>query len=134
MPKFSKKSKLNLSSCRTELIFLFESVVKIYDCSIFDGHRNKEAQNAYFNSGNSEERWPDSKHNETPSSAVDAGPYINGGIPWQDHQQFSHFAGFVLGMAHILQIPLIWGGDWNSNHDLNDQKFNDLCHFELTGE
>ena len=24
-----------------------------------------------------------------------------------------------------------WGGDWDKDFDLDDQTFNDLCHFEL---
>ena len=39
-------------------------------------------------------------------------------------------AGLVLGIAAVFGIKIRWGGDWDSDNDLNDQKFMDLAHFE----
>ena len=40
----------------------------------------------------------------------------------------------MLGTARGLFIPLRWGGDWDMDHNFKDQKFDDLCHFELYGD
>ena len=69
-----------------------------------------------------------SHHNSDPSRAVDVAPYP---IDWNDTERFGRFAGFVLGMAAAMGIPLRWGGDWDRDNDTHDQKFNDLVHFEL---
>ena len=34
-------------------------------------------------------------------------------------------------VAQDLDIPIRWGGDWDSDNNLNDQNFMDLVHFEL---
>jgi hypothetical protein len=60
--------------------------------------------------------------------AVDVAPYP---IDWEDTKRFYHFAGFVQATAKQLNIPIIWGGDWNNNNNFKDQTFNDLVHFEL---
>ena len=41
------------------------------------------------------------------------------------------FAGFVLGVAHEMGIPIRWGGDWNGNWDTADNNFDDFWHFEI---
>jgi peptidoglycan L-alanyl-D-glutamate endopeptidase CwlK len=48
-------------------------------------------------------------------------------------QRWFKFGGFVLGMAQKMDIPLIWGGDWDGDHQMSDQRFDDLPHFELMG-
>jgi hypothetical protein len=30
-----------------------------------------------------------------------------------------------------MDIPLRWGGDWDSDTEVNDNGFDDLVHFEL---
>jgi len=91
-----------------------------------------------------------SKHNESPSKAVDSAPWFpDRKIPWpqtpkdwndpvqrnkyvKDLNQFYHYAGFVEGMAASMGYSdrLRWGGDWDRDHDISDQTFNDLVHFE----
>jgi peptidoglycan L-alanyl-D-glutamate endopeptidase CwlK len=101
------------------------------DCSIIDGHRNRERQNRFYREGRSKVQWPDGKHNKAPSEAIDAGSYIPGkGISWNANQ-CCFFAGMVKAKALELGIKIRWGGDWDSDNDVNDQKFNDLVHFEL---
>ena len=51
---------------------------------------------------------------------------------WNDIDRFIYFAGHVKGLAYALDIGLRWGGDWNMNNDLLDEKsLIDLGHFEL---
>ncbi len=60
--------------------------------------------------------------------AVDIAPYP---IDWKDHKRFYYLAGIVKGVASQMGIKVRWGGDWDSDNDLNDQSFMDLGHFEI---
>lgn len=131
MPYFSSASKERLVTCHPELIKLFEIVVGLYDCAILCGHRNKEEQDKAYQMGFSQVQWPNGKHNSLPSRAVDVAPCLNGKPEMKDREQITHFAGVVLGIANMIGVKLRWGGDWDSDHDLADNKFDDLFHFEL---
>jgi len=128
MPHYSKQSKQKLETCDPELRDIFNTVIKVFDNSILCGHRLREEQDAAFESNNSEVQWPNSKHNINPSQAIDAAPYP---IEWDNIRRFTLFAGFVLGIAHMKGIKIRWGGDWDGDTKMKDQKFNDLVHFEL---
>ena len=128
MPKFGKLSKSRLFTCDRDLILVFDIVIQTFDCSILCGHRNKDDQGKAFLEGVSKVKWPKSKHNSIPSKAVDAAPYP---LNWKDEERIVYFAGFVMGVANGLGVELKWGGDWNKNWKTEDEKFRDLCHFEL---
>ena len=128
MPRFGRTSRRRLKTCDEDLIFLFEEVVKYFDCAVLEGHRGKKLQNKYFKEGKSKLKFPDGNHNKKPSTAIDVVPYP---IDWGDRERMSYFAGYVKGIAMMLGIPIRWGGDWNSNNDLKDNNFDDLPHFEL---
>jgi len=36
-----------------------------------------------------------------------------------------------MGTAQSLGYPLRWGGDWDGDTETNDNRFDDLVHFEL---
>jgi hypothetical protein len=42
-----------------------------------------------------------------------------------------YWNGVVLGVAHMLGIPIRQGVDWNGNRKIDDQSFDDLPHQEL---
>lgn len=128
MPHFSKISLKRLETTDEKLQKLFLTVVQTYDCTIVCGFRPKEEQEAAFKAGNSKLRWPNSKHNTYPSKAIDVVPYPK---LWASTKQFYHFAGYVLKTAETLGIKVRWGGDWDSDKDLEDQSFMDLAHWEL---
>jgi len=140
---YSTRSKTHLATCHPALVRLFEFVLGTYDHVIIEGHRGKEAQNAAFDAGRSKLRWPDGKHNRSPSIAVDAAPYdsVVKGVNWDTNhrtaagmaniKRFYHFAGIVQGIGYAMGIPIRWGGDWNTNTEFGDQTFDDLVHFEL---
>lgn len=121
MPQFSKRSMEKLNTCDAKLIQLFSEVVRHYDCTILEGHRNKEDQNKYFLEGKSKFRWPNSKHNRFPSYSVDAIFYPFSEYSWNDREKFMEFRGFVYGIASQLGIILNKTIEW------------DLPHFELRG-
>ena len=128
MPKFSNRSKERLATCHADLQKLFNIVIKTYDCSILEGHRSHARQEELYAQGKSKLRAGLSKHNTSPSRAVDVAPYP---INWNDRNRFYHFVGYVKGIADHLGIPIRCGADWDGDHDLKDQTFFDLPHFEL---
>jgi len=127
MPKFSERSMSRLSECHPDLIRLFKTVVEEFDCTIIEGHRGEDKQNEMVELGRSQLRWPLSNHNGKPSNAVDVAPYP---VDWEDRERFLMFGGYVLGIAKGLEVKLRWGGDWNQDTQVKDNKFDDLPHFE----
>ena len=128
MPRFGKRSRSRLSTCDDRLQDLFKEVVKHFDCSVIQGHRGKADQNKAFDEGRSKLRYPDGNHNATPSKAVDVAPYP---IDWSDRDRFHYFSGFVLGIASQMGLKIRWGGDWDRDTQVKDNKFDDLPHFEI---
>jgi len=134
MPNFSKSSKSKLESCDPELQILFNYVIKYFDCKVIYGYRTKKAQNAAFAGGFSKVKYPNSKHNKTPSQAVDVIPYP---IQWKNIDRMRYFIGFVKGIARMLkdygamEKEIITGIDWDNDTVLTDQRFNDFPHFQI---
>lgn len=128
MPYFSDRSLRQLDTCDQRLQRLFHEVIKTVDCTILEGYRDKEKQERAFLNGKSKVHYPNSRHNQRPSMAVDVAPYP---IDWQDIRRFYYFGGYVVAIANRLQIPIRWGGDWDGDFHVKDQNFNDLPHFEL---
>ena len=128
MPRFSTRSKSRLHTCDERLVDLFNEVVKKFDCTIIEGHRGKKAQDEAFNKGNSKVKFPNGKHNQSPSVAVDVAPYP---IDWSDRDRFHYFSGYVLGIASQMGLKIRWGGDWDMDTKTKDNKFDDLVHFEI---
>ena len=97
-----------------------------HDITILCGSRNKEEQDAAYAAGNSKLKYPNSKHNKTPSLAVDVAPYP---IDWKDIAAFKELGALVKSVWSTMSITekagyqLSWGGDW--------EKFKDMPHFEL---
>ena len=128
MPKFGKTSLKKLATCDKRLQEVFNEVIKTVDCSVLEGHRDKDRQNMLYKEGKTKLTFPKGRHNSSPSNAVDVVPYP---VDWGDRERFHLFAGFVLGIAKGMDINLRWGGDWNRNWQVDDNKFDDFPHFEL---
>lgn len=134
MPKFSKASAEKLRTCSPELQILFNCVIKYFDCTIICGERGKEAQNRAYVDGFSTVKYPNSKHNSSPSKAVDVVPYP---VEWMNTDRMRYFIGFVKGIAKILkeyglmEKEIITGIDWDNDTDLSDTRFKDFPHFEV---
>ncbi len=124
---YSKRSEENLVQCHQDLQVVFREVIKHRDCSIICGHRDEADQNAAFDRGHSQLKYPRSKHNKTPSLGIDVIPYPFSG--WRDTVAFKEFGNFVLGIATMLKSygaienELTWGGNWKT--------FRDLPHYQL---
>lgn len=134
MPKFSKSSFSKLTTCHKDLQVLFFEVIKSFDCTILEGYRNQEDQEAAFAAGNSKLHYPHGKHNNQPSLAVDVAPYP---LDWKNISRFYWFAGYVMGIAQRLKDEgkishaIRYGGDWDNDMEIEEDKFTDLVHFEL---
>lgn len=128
MPNYSNTSKNRLATTDKRLQEVFNEVIKHFNCTIVTGHRSEVEQTIHYNAGRSKVEFPNSKHNSSPSRAVDAAPYP---IDWSDRERFTLFAGYVLGIAASRGIKLRWGGDWDKDTQVNDNSFDDLLHFEL---
>jgi hypothetical protein len=128
MPSFGKRSKENLKLCDVRLQDILMEAIKYYDFAVICGHRGEEEQNKAFHEGRSKLKFPQSKHNQNPSKAVDVVPYP---INWNDESRFFYLAGLIKGIASSMGHVIRWGGDWDGDGDFNDQSFIDLPHFEL---
>lgn len=126
MPKFSRRSSINLLTCHKDIQTLFNEVIKTIDCTVIYGFRGKEKQNLLFHAGKSRLRYPNSKHNRSPSYAADVAPYP---VDWDNLDRFRDFAKHVFSVAKRLKEEekishgFVWGGDWKS--------FPDFAHWEL---
>lgn len=157
MGVYSDRSRKRLATCCDELQLVMYSIIARHDHTILRGASDKLEQNQLFTQGRSKLQYPQSKHCIGPeagrdrSDAVDAAPWIKGvGIPWPPALpadgvittaflmnyskrlgQFYVFAGYVLEAAYRLNVQLRWGGDWDRDDNLMDQRFDDLVHFEV---
>ena len=98
------------------------------DISILSGYRGQVEQTEIYNGGFSKTPWPQSKHNNDPSHAVDIAPYP---VDWDDTDRFIYVAGMVIYCARYHNIKLRWGGDWSMDDMRTVHSFKDLGHFEL---
>jgi hypothetical protein len=108
--------------------------IQLYDFSVIQGHRTKEQHAEYIKTGATKVSYENSKHSFNPSRAIDIAPYPipkDWGKEWIDRVKFYELAAIVKGIAAKKGVPIRWGGDWDSDGDYSDQKFNDLVHFEL---
>ena len=147
---YSKNSQAAFDSCHPKLqqILLYIKDVLGIDHSVLEGHRPEERQNALFYATPpaTHVKWPDSKHNATPSNAVDVVPYVRyknryGGIHWHDkdpkikelyYREMVRFATIFQMVAKLkFGVEVRWGGDWDKDWSVMDNKFNDYPHQEL---
>jgi len=133
MPVFGKTSKSRLYTCHPDLIMIAEESIKYFDFSVLVGHRTKERQNELFAGGYSKVKWPNSRHNSSPSLAFDLAPWP---IPrdWDtrhSRKRFNFLAGQIFGTAQRYGIKLRWGGDWKRSDLTIENSWDDLAHFEL---
>jgi peptidoglycan L-alanyl-D-glutamate endopeptidase CwlK len=134
MPIFGKTSRERLETCHPDIQEVLNEAIKHYDFVVVCGHRNKEEQDKAYAQGLSKARWPDSKHNTFPSMAVDVAPYdaSKRAIDWNDRTAFARLAGFIQGLAAAKGIKLRYGGDWDGDGIMEEEKFRDLPHLEIS--
>lgn len=142
MPAFGRRSRERLATLHPRLkgvlIAVMESATDARDddFSVLTGRRGRAEQTEAVATGHSRAPWPESAHNcpipgdgpkdEWPedtgglSRAADLAPWP---IVWEDVGRFQHLAGRVMQQAAMMDVRLVWGGDFRS--------FKDWGHFEL---
>jgi peptidoglycan L-alanyl-D-glutamate endopeptidase CwlK len=128
MYKFSKKSQEQLDTCCDALRVLCNEIIEVYDITVIQGYRSNEEQDKLFNDGFSKVKGGQSKHNTSPSKAVDIAPYP---IDWHDRDRYFYLAGIAFKIAQEYGFKIRWGGDWKGEKDFASNGFNDLGHFEM---
>ena len=128
MYRFGPHSTSQIATIRPELQKICRVAIQWLNISVLDGYRNERDQNLAYSKGHSTKKWPDSLHNIYPSPAVDLALWP---INWEDLERFSFFAGQIIAIARDLRIPVIWGGDWDSDTFVKEHSFIDRPHFQL---
>ena len=119
MFKYGKRSKQRLETCDPRLQEIMNEAIKVMDISILCGHRGEEEQDKAFDEGRSQLEFPKSKHNKSPSLAVDAAPYP---IEWSNIGRFDRMCGIIEGIALMKGIKIRLGRDFS---------FKDYPHIEF---
>ena len=126
--RYSQRSLSRLQTCHPDLQLLMVEALADPECpcdmSVLCGYRGEEEQNAAYASGASKLKYPQSRHNQTPSLAVDVAPYINGAVSW-DWEHYYPLAEHIKATWQRLEQrelttghhSLSWGGDWRSFKD-----------------
>jgi peptidoglycan L-alanyl-D-glutamate endopeptidase CwlK len=132
MRKWGRRSRDVYDELDARLQIVLDRVLEeVADISLITGFRGQTEQNGMYLSGNSKLPWPRSKHNKKPSLAVDYQPYP---MPQRTEKlwaSLAYIAGHMIRIGMEEGVALRWGGDWNGDGDLTDQKFDDLFHVEI---
>lgn len=124
MYKFGKRSRERLIGVDPRLVKVLNELIKIMDVTIIEGVRSKERQEQLLAQGKTKTKY--SKH--ITGKAVDLAPYP---INWEDREMFHYMGGMLRGIGQSMGLKIRWGGDWDSDGDINDNKFDDLVHVEI---
>lgn len=128
MPTFSLDSEKQLATCDPRLQKVLRTAILFVDFKVLEGHRDKASQEKAYREGKSQVRWPNGKHNSLPSKAVDIAPWP---IDWSDTERFVAVCNFIRGIAAGMGVTLRWGGDWDSDWNVKEERFRDYGHLEL---
>ena len=158
--KFGTDSLKQYNTLHRDLQIILDWGIKYsrVDFSIIEGHRPVEKQFEYFKkgrtlnhiNGNWEVTSPKAvitnvdgtnikgKHNYNPSFAVDVTAYVKDKpeLKWDSHH-LTYIGATLIAAAEflyeegIITHKLRWGGDWDMDGDLADNKLYDRPHVEL---
>lgn len=107
---YSKLSLKRISECHPDLQKIAMELIKEMDVTVLCGYRNKEDQNTAFRLGNSRLQYPKSKHNKTPSLAIDIVPFP---IQWKNLEPYKEMRGRIDKIAKRLGIKIRFiSWDW----------------------
>lgn len=135
--KYSEQSLLVFNTLHEDLQTLFSYLLDFRDHALIEGHRSEARQNELFFLKRTKVKFPHSRHNSSPSMAVDVLPWPFEEKEWEDRDKWHYFAGYVKGVAdQLFELGLVdhklrWGGDWDKDFETSDNEFDDFPHFEL---
>lgn len=129
---FGPSSERALATCHPDVVKVLRMAILYVDFTVLEGHRGEQAQNEAYAHGDSKLKYPCGNHNAIPSDAADVAPYP---VDWSNavnaRDRFVYLAGIIMTCAAILNVPMRWGGDWDSDQDMRDEgSFRDFPHFE----
>lgn len=118
--QFGTKSLERLATVHPDLQRLFKEAItnSPYDFSITEGIRTLERQKELFAAKKS--TTLNSRH--LTGKALDISVIVDGKVTW-DIQAYKVVAEHIKSVAKLMNIAIVWGGDWKS--------FVDGPHFEL---
>ena len=135
---FSAASQARLALAHPELQRLMNLARDQIAFEVDDSQRGRAAQEKAFNEHKSNAHFGQSAHNWSPSIAVDIHPVP---LDWNNTKSFIALhdvigdfdpaTGRGRGLALQLKIPIRWGGDWDFDGNMANQKLHDLPHYEL---
>lgn len=136
---FGNASESRLATVDPELAAVPRLVLSwgIFDLTIVWGFRSDAEQMQAFLSGNSKKKTGSyhqvTKNGEPNAQAFDFAPWCelyNGemGIPWQDTHAFAVLGGLMIAAGEILEVPIVYGGDWDMDGLTTDQSLMDWGH------
>lgn len=111
-----------LKECDPRLVKLIMRVDELYPCHVICGHRGEADQNKAFAEKKSKLKFPNSKHNSTPSKAVDVVPGTGKVIPWADLKPWEILCHTIEQAADEQGLKIRLGRDFS---------FKDWPHCEL---
>ena len=116
----SQNSINKLSGVHPDLVKVVKLAILMTDTdfSVLEGLRTIERQQMLFKSGASHTM----KSRHLTGHAVDLGAFVSGEIRW-DWPLYGKIAAAMKQAAKQLNIPIEWGGDWES--------FRDGPHYQL---
>lgn len=117
---FNEKSLERLSKVHLDLERVFKEAITAspWPFQITQGLRTPKEQQALYEAGKS--KTMNSRH--LTGHAVDIVVYKEGKVSW-DFALYEQVARHVLAVAKLCDVPVVWGGDWES--------FKDGPHFEM---
>ena len=119
--RFGLRSKTNLLGVHKDLQTVAHLALSLstVDFTVTEGLRTAARQQELFNKGAS--KTLRSRH--ITGHAIDVAALVDGKIVW-DWPEYEQIAIAFKEAARQLDIPITWGGDWES--------FRDGVHFELS--
>lgn len=101
---------------------------KCPDIFLVCGQRGKEEQDEAVRKGLSKVNFPSSKHNSSPSMAMDTCPHP---INWREVDRFYVMYNVMKEVAERLGLKIRFGADFNQDGNLKNDKFVDMPHCEI---
>lgn len=134
MPSHGTVSRGRLEHAHPALRAWAERLILVFDHTVVCSYRNEADQEEAFRNGKSKVHFPNSYHNLYPSRALDLAPwdFERLVIDWKAEKRFILMAGMGLQLAREMNLPIVWGGDWDSDTFMRDHDFVDFPHFQLS--
>jgi len=130
---FGNRSRAALETSHPVLQQAAEIVLQLKDHSVLKGFRGQAEQDQAFADGHSKVQWPNGKHNQLPSIAIDVQTYPRPDLEEDLREEQFYLLGLYVGVLHGLGWKARTGADWDTDGEVSDNGFDDLFHVELVG-